>query len=836
MTTSGAPTNARGEVAYPAPGAFPTDDLTPRETSHNAPILDGYSPDSQHHGPNKLRKRDDPRNLDNHNTQQFTQSSSRGHKHVDSGVHIPDTDTPESTTMPAFATSPTKDTRHGNTGNSSKPGVMTGVYSRLPTHGHGHDNGSTTTTNTTTGGVPIFANSPISSSNATTGTNTRDYDHTTAQHPQTTGGHNHGAAAGLAGATAVAGGAAASHAATSRDHHPTTGTQAQGVGATALAPHQEDKLLEQKEAEAEERERNLVRNGRDRSSVSRKDPYWGDVPFGTGVYNGVSGHGSDETPHKGTLGSATQHYPHDGQGPHEGLQQQQQHVGDGASHEASSKPAHIAYADQPQQQQRAFPLTDHQGRSAGGLGQTGTEKPVPGQEHQQRDSRFSEGLAGAGVGAGAAAGAGYVASRLGDEKQQTRHSDGHEGSGRKSGFEDSSSHGLVGGLPHRDHKDHNVKQHKEMHEKDVSPYEGSKAQDMDAKKGKGHSKEAAAAAAAATAAYATHDKKSEEAQHDEGSEKKESKLHALFHRSHHKDKTEQPTKDVGTAGNKSSTTTSPTSSTKPQEHAHDSHHNKNVAGGEARAARRDPFVAAGYPDHDPSSASPTSIYPTSDKLPKQTVNENRVDHPEHAAQHRDSNSKLGLGAAGVAAGAGAGYLAHRQHEPSTSTSTSSARGTTTDPHSADVSPKSSSTNAGAALNPTTNTTVPSSHAQKAAASSTPRTAADSSTSTDAAQPHYKTLASGTPSGIAVDGDHTFSSFSSSPATNTTTRAHESGAGSDHKGYRYAAGAGALGAAGAVAHEKGRAGEEEQGQGQKVVTHRCKRCGEENDISGYFRGE
>ncbi|KAI1641127.1 hypothetical protein F4809DRAFT_212663 [Biscogniauxia mediterranea] len=835
MTTSGATTNARGEVAYPAPGAFPTDPLTPRETSHDAPILDGVNPDSKYRGSNKLRKRDDPRGWDGRESQQFTQASSRGgHKQVDSGVHMPE-----------------MDTQPGYTGNSSKPGVMTGAYSRLPNHEHGRGHGSTTTA---TDGVPIYANSPVSpTTTSATGTNTRDYGHTGPQHPHTTSGHNHGTAAGLAGATTLAGGAsAASHAATPRDHHPTSTSSAhpapsaQGAGA-ALPPHREDKLLEQKEAAeaAAERERNLVRNGRDPSSVARKDPYWGDVPFGTGVYNGVSGHGSAETPHTGTVDSAAsaQHYPHEGQVPREGLQQQ--HAGgDGVAHQVTSKPGHVNIAGQQQQQQRAFPLTDPQGISAGGADQTGAEKLVPGQAHQNRDTRFSEGLAGA----GAAAGAGYVASGLGDKKQQTRRTDEHDGSGRKDA-EDPSSHGPVGsGLHHRDHNNKEVRQHKEKDAKDASPYHGSKAQDVDSKGDKHHSKEAAAAAAAAAAAgtgaaasYATRDKKSREPDSDdEGSEKKESKLHALFHR---KSKDEQPAKEAGSASGRNPSTTT---TTKPQHyHAYD---DKNAVAGsrQTQAAKRDPFVAAGYPEHthdQHSSTSPTSIYPTSDKLSKQAIDGDRARGPEHDAQHGD-HSKLGLGAAGVAAGAGAGYLAHRQHEQPSSSMTSSSSPSTRHPTNLDnvaVSPKATTT-AGATLPPTAavNTTTP--HGAQATRTAQPQ---------PQPQPHYKTLASGTPSGIAVDApqnhhhhhhhqDHASSAVL--PTNRNSTGSSTTDSSGNSKGYRYAgaagAGAGALGAGGAALLGKGRrsAGEEEDKEQKVVLTHRCRRCGEENDISGYFRGE
>lgn len=41
---------------------------------------------------------------------------------------------------------------------------------------------------------------------------------------------------------------------------------------------------------------------REDSNAQHNSPYWGDIPFGTGVYNGVTGHGSEEpTTHQGSL-------------------------------------------------------------------------------------------------------------------------------------------------------------------------------------------------------------------------------------------------------------------------------------------------------------------------------------------------------------------------------------------------------------------------------------------------------------------------------------------------------------------------------------------------------
>ncbi|KAJ3576217.1 hypothetical protein NPX13_g3776 [Xylaria arbuscula] len=51
---------------------------------------------------------------------------------------------------------------------------------------------------------------------------------------------------------------------------------------------------------------NKVQSGlRGKSSSNHAEPYWGSIPFGAGVYNGVTGHGSDEPhPHHHTDGTA----------------------------------------------------------------------------------------------------------------------------------------------------------------------------------------------------------------------------------------------------------------------------------------------------------------------------------------------------------------------------------------------------------------------------------------------------------------------------------------------------------------------------------------------------
>ncbi len=61
---------------------------------------------------------------------------------------------------------------------------------------------------------------------------------------------------------------------------------------------------------------NFVRNGREHSETDHEEPYWGDIPRGTGVYNTVVGTGSDEKApptgnlhHRTALPTSSPHHP-----------------------------------------------------------------------------------------------------------------------------------------------------------------------------------------------------------------------------------------------------------------------------------------------------------------------------------------------------------------------------------------------------------------------------------------------------------------------------------------------------------------------------------------------
>ncbi|KAI0861912.1 hypothetical protein F4860DRAFT_474195 [Xylaria cubensis] len=141
-------------------------------------------------------------------------------------------------------------------------------------------------------------------------------------------------------------------------------------------------------------EHNKIQSGlRGSAHTGHEEPYWGDIPFGTGVYNGVTGHGSNETATEGSLHD--QHNTSTNTGIYNGV------TGHGSNQ--STRPVSSQYDEgitttDSADQQRAFPL-GHNGSTT-----TATTKPNDMSEHK-RDSRFKEGF----VSAGAAAAGGYAA-------------------------------------------------------------------------------------------------------------------------------------------------------------------------------------------------------------------------------------------------------------------------------------------------------------------------------------------------------------------------------------------------------------------------------------------
>ncbi|KAI1386777.1 uncharacterized protein F4822DRAFT_411184 [Hypoxylon trugodes] len=254
----------------------------------------------------------------------------------------------------------------------------------------------------------------------------------------------------------------------SNDNYPKTATQdptttnttsARGIGATgpatgiATSARSDNTELQQLGSD----DRNIVRNGlRQTSNIDHNDPYWGDVPYGTGVYNSVTGHGSSETTTEGSV-------PHD----------------PSLSHE----------------QQRAFPLST-------------TDNTTHGQTRNRSGSRFKEGLAGSGT----AAGAGIAASDVAEKRRDHKHdNETMESATHKHDEDDTKKESKLAGLFHREHKakepkpekKHEVKEEKKLKEQAPSK-DNRPLTDRDA----------GAALAAATVAHGSdkHEKKPKESE------------------------------------------------------------------------------------------------------------------------------------------------------------------------------------------------------------------------------------------------------------------------------------------------------------------------------------
>ncbi|OTA56522.1 hypothetical protein K449DRAFT_399534 [Hypoxylon sp. EC38] len=398
--------------AVPLPGSFP-DDMTP---TTEQPNLTSLGSQSQH---NKLHKPEDPRGWSDE------EKAARGHQYTDSGIGLSDPKVPTSEAH-GRANQGAFDSNKNALGKptdyhteQSKPGVMTGAYSRV---GNSNNNQS--------------SSKPITQ------------DLTTKEHATT-------------GIGAV--GPATDITTTARSNDP---------------EHSEQNLRND--------DRNIVRNGlRQTSNVEHKDPYWGDAPYGTGIYNGVTGHGSSETPAKGSIHSH----------------------GPSSSHE----------------QQRAFPLSN-------------SSKTSQEETDHRNGSRFQEGL----VGSGAVAGAGVGASELAEKHRDHHHENDMNKKkpiSHKHDSVDTKKESKIASLFHRDHKQKESK-HEKHDTKEKKPEEGPLSKDNSPLK----EREAGAALAAATVAYGAkdkHDKKHKESE----SGLKENKSGALYEHPNEKIGEPQASKD-----------------------------------------------------------------------------------------------------------------------------------------------------------------------------------------------------------------------------------------------------------------------------------------------------
>ncbi|KAI2607016.1 uncharacterized protein GGS25DRAFT_494091 [Hypoxylon fragiforme] len=405
--------NTSGQTEPPhLPGSFPTDDMT---STNQASGLS--STGSQSH-PNKLHKREDPRGWS---------EEARGlgtHQHTDSGVGLQD-QTPSQTRGPTATrgpydservSAPSQATAPGTTsattgrstdhyGGESKPGVMTGAYSRL-------DNNNAE--NNQKYSVPATQDSRANTS--------------------------------------------------INQHDSATGIGAVGSGSNAGAAGLSNTVREP----SADSGHNVVRNGlRQTSELEHTDPYWGEVPHGTGVYNGVTGHGSAETPVAGSL--------------------------------------HPQGSELNQGQQRMFPLSTASNPASHATSNTVSNTTAPhttsNATHEDTlphsESRFKEVLPEAGVGAGGALAASEAAGKRHDHQHEK---DLKDPAPHKYDEADTKKESFIGSLFHRDHKD--------KHEKDTTKHEKTTKERVPSKDDTPlNERDAGSALAAATVAYGAHERR-----------------------------------------------------------------------------------------------------------------------------------------------------------------------------------------------------------------------------------------------------------------------------------------------------------------------------------------
>jgi ribosomal protein L12E/L44/L45/RPP1/RPP2 len=562
--------------------------------------------------------------------------------------------------------------------------------------------------------------------------------------------------------------------------------------------------------------RNQVRTGTNKSTVDHKDPYWGDIPQGQGVYNTVAGHGSssDEARRQHTTDDSTEH--------------------------------------------RSFPLVTDRTRQH--PEETSTSEAREPEKTHEKDSHWKEGTAGAAV-AGAAGTAAYKASRDNEDRCKTTETEETAEEKEKKG------RGGLFGVFHRS-KDDKEKE-KDHHHKDKEHHHKEK-----------HAKEEKAAPVAA-AGYATReDRRQDEQRYQDQnrfdntrSTKTDPALAAaaVAYSQHHDRNTsasrhndpatrsnegEYNTLSSGTAsgvrsGDSGAATARDTATTRDLDDRKESNRNAAVYGTAGAAA----LGAGGYAAHEYRKEREEEHEPLNKDTQEQssrsggwfTAPLTSTSHSTDPSQSQrdtyttDDSSKRtgGLAAAPLTTSSSTRDPAQNHREAYT-TDDSSRR---TGGFAAAPVPISTSTRDPAADSyPSTSTTNTQQPAVREPSAEIPRA------TEDANHGKYNTLASGTPSGINL-GDDKPKAATSLPAVTD----EKSNKGAMATAGLAAAGAGAGAAALASRHDDEKDKEPEKTRekslqkdtytsgvvpgavgSQQKVTHKCVKCGEENDITQYFK--
>ncbi|KAI1430198.1 hypothetical protein F5Y12DRAFT_722482 [Xylaria sp. FL1777] len=180
--------------------------------------------------------------------------------------------------------------------------------------------------------------------------------------------------------------------------------------------------------------RNTVQTGlRGKSNAEHKDPYWGSIPFGVGVYNGVTGHGSNETTtHQKSLdGPDSNTTTNSGSAGYDSKESSSPHV---------SKYDQAVTTDEPTRQHRAFPLVNS------------AETKTGVKSNDANEYKYDSRLKGAFAGAGTAAAGGYAAHEY-SKRGRTNETKATEATFRDekpSKVDQTTSHAVLNSRSHKD--------------------------------------------------------------------------------------------------------------------------------------------------------------------------------------------------------------------------------------------------------------------------------------------------------------------------------------------------------------------------------------------------
>jgi hypothetical protein len=251
---------SKGEVDSNTPGAYPADADTPvTETGPDTSNPAVFGSKSTH---NKLHKRNEPRGW-----AEDTTSSGLGHKHTDSGVGL----TQEHETSPTRQPAAVPETETEGAYTYSAPGTTGAGTQSQPSYGqadpvlHPRTEGERDTKDDTLRDTGVFGGVPLASH--------RQAEEDRQRTAQTTQSEPSTATQGLTGTSG------------------TTDTTTGAAGLTGPSGTADTTT-------GTTGERETAKAAREPGDVAQEHPYWGDLPRGAGVYNSVTGHGSEEDQRK----------------------------------------------------------------------------------------------------------------------------------------------------------------------------------------------------------------------------------------------------------------------------------------------------------------------------------------------------------------------------------------------------------------------------------------------------------------------------------------------------------------------------------------------------------